>query len=77
MINIENYRIQWSNSIERIWNILPISYTSIQFSAIATHHSQRHNVYAVSMDCIDYIDRYYIANNGAEKNTSCFISIGY
>ena len=69
--------IQWSKSAERTWNILPISYTTIQFSAIAIHHSQKHNVYAVTMDCIDYIDKYYITNDGAEKNNSCFISIGY
>lgn len=69
--------IQWSNCMEKTWNILPISYTTIQFSAIAIHHSQRDNVYAVTMNCVDYIDKYYIANDGAGKNNSCFISIGY
>ena len=49
----------------------------MQFSAIAIHHSQKHNVYAVSMDCINYIDKYYISKEGDVKNNSCFISIGY
>ena len=61
---------------ETVWNTLPISFSKLQIS-VASHHSQSHNVYAVSMDTIDYLNKYFIASNSALKNVSCFIAIGY